>query len=209
MRHAETEGLWLLAESDFCSSILRRSQLTIFLLTFSAITSPREFAMAELVGLASAGVGIAAFALQLAGTIKTLKEICSSKPFEASRDLQSLSMKLEILHEVVLSLSPWEGCRPVDATTNLIHSRYKDIESARRACRKTWRVECGPPTALEANQVRSLFSRETDREASTGYQRHHRQLDLVSIVGYRWCSALTRYYYRCAASSRTHRTRVH
>ncbi|KAH6892387.1 hypothetical protein B0T10DRAFT_537419 [Thelonectria olida] len=86
--------------------------------------------MAEVVGLVSAGVGIAAFALQLASTINKLHQICTLKPCEVTKDLHSLSKKLQILHQFVLSLKPWEGCPPVDAMINHVQSQYGDIELA-------------------------------------------------------------------------------
>jgi hypothetical protein len=93
-------------------------------------TPSREFVMAEVVGLVSAGVGIAAFALQLASTIDTLHQICTINPSDVTKDLQSLSKKLEILHQFVLSLEPWEGCPPVHSMIDYVQSQYKDIEPA-------------------------------------------------------------------------------
>ncbi|RSL52449.1 hypothetical protein CEP54_010901 [Fusarium duplospermum] len=88
--------------------------------------------MAEvIVGFVSAGVGIAAFALQISNTIDALRQT-RLKPGEARRDLTGLLERLEILLQAVSLLEGWEGHQPVDNIIQHIRQRYGTIEPTLR-----------------------------------------------------------------------------
>ncbi|RMJ11530.1 hypothetical protein CDV36_008821 [Fusarium kuroshium] len=84
--------------------------------------------MAEvIVGFVSAGVGIAAFALQISKSIDALRQM-RLKPGEAREDLMTLLGILEILHQAVSLLKAWEGYQPVDGIIQHVQKRYDKIE---------------------------------------------------------------------------------
>ncbi|KAI8689182.1 hypothetical protein NCS55_00174600 [Fusarium keratoplasticum] len=86
--------------------------------------------MAEvIVGFVSAGVGIAAFALQISKGIDALRQM-RLKPGEARKDLTTLLEILEILHQAVSLLKGWEGYQPVDGIIQHVQKRYDKIEPA-------------------------------------------------------------------------------
>ncbi|RSL90133.1 hypothetical protein CEP52_014675 [Fusarium oligoseptatum] len=88
--------------------------------------------MAEvIVGFVSAGVGIAAFALQISKSIDALRQM-RLKPGEARKDLTNLLGILEILHQAVSLLKAWEGCQPVDSIIQHVQQRYDKIEPTLR-----------------------------------------------------------------------------
>ena len=62
--------------------------------------------MAELVGLV---IGIAAFALQIGGRIKTIQDLREFTPAEVAGQLQRLSDRLELFRTHVLALQPVES----------------------------------------------------------------------------------------------------
>ena len=62
--------------------------------------------MVELVGLV---IGIAAFALQIGGTIKTIQDLREFTPVEVAGQLQRLSDRLELFRTHVLALQPVES----------------------------------------------------------------------------------------------------
>ncbi|KAL7622449.1 hypothetical protein AAE478_007954 [Parahypoxylon ruwenzoriense] len=81
--------------------------------------------MAELLGVISAGFGIASFALQISGTIQALRRI---KNGEAAEDLNLLSDRLEILHDILHRLEAFEEHSAVSATIKHCQQRYSRIE---------------------------------------------------------------------------------
>ncbi|KAJ3471747.1 hypothetical protein MRS44_001846 [Fusarium solani] len=86
--------------------------------------------MAEvIVGFVSAGVGIAAFALQISKSIDALRQM-RLRPGEARKDLTTLLEILEILHQAVSLLKAWEGYQPVDGIIQHVQKRYDKIEPA-------------------------------------------------------------------------------
>lgn len=88
--------------------------------------------MAEvIVGFVSAGVGIAAFALQISKSIEALRQM-RLRPGEARKDLTTLLEKLEILHQAVSLLKAWEGHQAVDNIIQHVQQRYRNIEPTLR-----------------------------------------------------------------------------
>lgn len=72
--------------------------------------------MAELLGAISAGIGIAAFALQISGKIQTLRDLRRFTPAEVDSRLGLLSDRLESFRTELLLLQPHEShhaVRPV------------------------------------------------------------------------------------------------
>ncbi|RSL61639.1 hypothetical protein CEP53_005027 [Fusarium sp. AF-6] len=88
--------------------------------------------MAEvIVGFVSAGVGIAAFAIQISKSIDTLRQM-RLKAGEAREDLTTLLAMLEILHQAVSLLKAWEGYQLVDGIIQHVQKRYDKIEPTLR-----------------------------------------------------------------------------
>ncbi|KAL4747079.1 hypothetical protein BDW72DRAFT_197078 [Aspergillus terricola var. indicus] len=70
--------------------------------------------MAEVVGVVSAGIGVAAFVLQVSDTIKRLRDIRDYNKIKAGNELMSLFGCLELLREILLSLETAQRSRLVD-----------------------------------------------------------------------------------------------
>ncbi|RSL90251.1 hypothetical protein CDV31_015731 [Fusarium ambrosium] len=88
--------------------------------------------MAEvIVGFVSAGVGIAAFAIQISKSIDALRQM-RLKAGEAREDLTTLLGMLEILHQAVSLLKAWEGYQPVNGIIQHVQQRYDKIEPTLR-----------------------------------------------------------------------------
>lgn len=88
--------------------------------------------MAEvIVGFVSAGVGIAAFAIQISKSIDALRQM-RLRPGEARKDLTTLLERLQILHQTVSLLKAWEGYQPVDVIIHHVQERYGIIEPTLR-----------------------------------------------------------------------------
>ncbi|KAI8719737.1 hypothetical protein NCS52_00755300 [Fusarium sp. LHS14.1] len=84
--------------------------------------------MAEvIVGFVSAGVGIAAFAIQISKSIDVIRQM-RLRPGEARKDLTTLLERLQILHQTVSLLKAWEGYEPVDAIIHHVQQQYGSIE---------------------------------------------------------------------------------
>ncbi|KAM6537885.1 hypothetical protein FALCPG4_003784 [Fusarium falciforme] len=84
--------------------------------------------MAEvIVGFVSAGVGIAAFTIQISKSIDALRQM-RLRPGEARKDLTTLLERLQILHQTVTLLKAWEGYQPVAGIIDHVQQRYGNIE---------------------------------------------------------------------------------
>ena len=70
--------------------------------------------MAEVVGVVSAGVGIAAFIVQITGNISRLQEIRDYNQHKAGDEIGFLVRRLEFLRNVLLPLQLYEGNPVVD-----------------------------------------------------------------------------------------------
>ncbi|BCS21477.1 ankyrin repeat domain-containing protein [Aspergillus puulaauensis] len=112
--------------------------------------------MAEVVGVVSAGVGIAAFIVQITGNISRLKEIRDYNQNKAGDEIEFLVRRLEFLQNVLVSLQSYEGNPIVDIAIKncqLEYSRVDDIlqrvaETISRAQAdrsKKWKTLVKPP----------------------------------------------------------------
>lgn len=84
--------------------------------------------MAELLGVISAGIGIAAFALQIASSIHALRDISASQPPEVTQDLGLLAGRLQIVYEELQILQPSENLPGVNGMVSHCHDRYCPIK---------------------------------------------------------------------------------
>jgi hypothetical protein len=114
--------------------------------------------MAEVVGLVSAGVGIAAFALQISSGIRTLRQL-RLKPEDVNKEVTVLLENLTILHQVVSSLKAWERYQPIDDAISLVQRRYEDIEPILRDLGEKYQVQ-GERHRHHWKRVRSMLSED-------------------------------------------------
>lgn len=112
--------------------------------------------MAEVIGVVSAGVGIAAFIVQITGNISRLKEIRDYNQNKAGNEIDFLVRRLEFLQNVLVPLQSYEGNPIVDIAIKncqLEYSRVDDIlqgvaETMSRAQAdrsKKWKTLMKPP----------------------------------------------------------------
>lgn len=78
--------------------------------------------MAEVVGLVSAGVGLASFSLQVSDKLRALRRI-------KDVDVELLSRRLEVLQGMLASLEPFEEHPAVGAMIRPLHQLYSLAES--------------------------------------------------------------------------------
>ncbi|RAO70065.1 uncharacterized protein BHQ10_006077 [Talaromyces amestolkiae] len=86
--------------------------------------------MAEIVGIVSAGVGIASFAAQVFGSIKTLKDVYEYNQKKAPENLDKIVDRLEFLKLVLEKLEPYEGNPIVDRALRSCQSIFRNVEEA-------------------------------------------------------------------------------
>ena len=86
--------------------------------------------MAELLGIVSAGVGIAAFALQITGSIDALREVRKFNQGKAAGELSCLSGRLETLRQVLLYIKAFEGHPIVDLMISNCSVTYSGVDVA-------------------------------------------------------------------------------
>ncbi|KAL4736627.1 hypothetical protein BDV11DRAFT_10110 [Aspergillus similis] len=86
--------------------------------------------MAEVVGMVSAGIGVAAFALQVSDTIRRLRDIREYNKSKAGEELMSLDRSLEGLREILLSLETGQTSRQVDLAIENCQLEYSSIDIA-------------------------------------------------------------------------------
>lgn len=112
--------------------------------------------MAEVVGVVSAGIGVAAFIVQITGNISRLKEIRDYNQHKAGDEIEFLVRRLEFLQNVLVPLQSYEGNPVVDIAIKncqLEYSRVDDIlqrvaETIYRAQAersKKWKTLVKPP----------------------------------------------------------------
>ncbi|KAI3319693.1 hypothetical protein HD806DRAFT_508770 [Xylariaceae sp. AK1471] len=81
--------------------------------------------MAELIGVVSAGFGIASFALQLSDTINALRQV---KNGEVEKELGLLSKRLEFIQQILGSLESFEELPAVSAAITESHRMHEQLE---------------------------------------------------------------------------------
>ncbi|KAJ0416246.1 hypothetical protein BJY00DRAFT_317017 [Aspergillus carlsbadensis] len=86
--------------------------------------------MAEVVGVVSAGIGIAAFVVQITSTIERLKTAYEFNQSKASAELDDIVRRLEVLREILLSLGEIQGPRFVELAINNCQLAYSRAETA-------------------------------------------------------------------------------
>ena len=85
--------------------------------------------MAELLAVVSAGIGIAAFALQITSKIEHLKDLRAFTPAEVVDQLESLSARLESLRTVLVALKPLESLPTVKSAVQQSSERFRVVEN--------------------------------------------------------------------------------
>ncbi|KAJ5994930.1 hypothetical protein N7481_001907 [Penicillium waksmanii] len=86
--------------------------------------------MAEAIGFASAGVGIASFVVQVFTSISALKATHQYNREQAPRELHDLTSNLEFLKLCLESLQPFEGNPLVNHAIRNCQSMYNDVNKA-------------------------------------------------------------------------------
>lgn len=84
--------------------------------------------MAEIVGVVSAGIGVAAFALQISETIRRLRDIREYGKNKASAELKSLDRRLERLRKILLFLETVQTSRMVDLAIEDCQLEYSSVD---------------------------------------------------------------------------------
>ncbi|KAL3468596.1 hypothetical protein BJX64DRAFT_295762 [Aspergillus heterothallicus] len=84
--------------------------------------------MAEVVGVVSAGVGIAAFLLEVTRTIKRLRSASKFNRDNAGVEVEFIIRRLEVLEQVLLSLKDVSGTTALGLAIDNCCSAYKDID---------------------------------------------------------------------------------
>ncbi|RBA19200.1 hypothetical protein FPRO05_10129 [Fusarium proliferatum] len=132
--------------------------------------------MAEVVGFVSAGIGVAAFALQVSSGIRALRQL-QLKPEEAHREVTILIEKLTILHQVVSSLKAWEQYQPVDEIISHVQRRYEDIEPILRDISEKYQIS-GERHRRHWKRVRSFLS-EHPKEQIRGIRENINDIIMI------------------------------
>lgn len=121
-----------------------------------------HLAMAEVVGLVSAGVGITAFALQISSGIRTLHQL-QLKPEQAQKDVAVLLESFRILHQIVSSLKARERYQPLDDVISHVQRRYEDIEPILRDLGRKYQVK-GERHRHRWKRVRSMLAEDAKHQ---------------------------------------------
>ncbi len=82
--------------------------------------------MAELIGLV---IGIAAFTVQIGGTIESIRALREFTPAEFAGQLQRLSDRLDLFRTNLLLLKPFEGHPTLKAAVQLASERFCVVEN--------------------------------------------------------------------------------
>ena len=86
--------------------------------------------MTEIVGFVSAGVGVAAFALQVHDGIKRLQDAREYVRSKAGDELESLVQRLEILRLILLHLESAQPSAMVNLAINSCQGEYSGVDIA-------------------------------------------------------------------------------
>lgn len=100
--------------------------------------------MAEVVGVVSAGIGLAAFALQVADKIERLKDLRQFNKGQAEEELEFLIQRLEVLRANLLSFETVQRSSAVDRAVSNCQLAYSSVDDIlQRATRKLTRSNHG------------------------------------------------------------------
>jgi hypothetical protein len=83
----------------------------------------------ELLGAVSAGVGIAAFALQIGSKVEKLRALREFTPDEVGAQLGELSDRLELFHRHLVDLGPWNRHPDLQPAIQQASKQFCTVES--------------------------------------------------------------------------------
>ncbi|KAL3459196.1 hypothetical protein BJX64DRAFT_206727 [Aspergillus heterothallicus] len=86
--------------------------------------------MAEVIGVVSAGFGIAAFGHQIAGSVRRLRETRNFIQNKAPDEVDHLANRLEFLRQTLLSLESFDGHQIVDTAIAHCQNVYSGVDHA-------------------------------------------------------------------------------
>jgi len=92
--------------------------------------------MAELLGVVSAGVGIAAFALQVGSKVEKLRALKEFTPAEVGAQLGELSDRLESFHSHLVALGPLDRHPDVQSAIEQASKRFDRVENLLEALQR-------------------------------------------------------------------------
>ncbi|CEL11003.1 hypothetical protein ASPCAL14110 [Aspergillus calidoustus] len=85
--------------------------------------------MAEIVGVVSAGIGLAAFVVQISGNLGRLRQTRDFVPNKAAAEVGFLIGRLEFLCQILLSLDDFQGHRIVELAISHCQFVYSSVEA--------------------------------------------------------------------------------
>lgn len=111
-------------------------------------------------GVVSAGVGIASFAAQVFGSIKTLKDAYEYNQKKAPENLNKIIDRLEFLKSVLEKLEPYEGNPIVDRAIRSCQSTFRNVEEAldvlsQKVNRKSVKFQVSEKIREQIEEIRS------------------------------------------------------
>jgi hypothetical protein len=87
--------------------------------------------MAEIVGVVSAGIGLAAFVVQISGNLGRLRETRDFVPNKAAAEVGFLIGRLEFLRQILLSLDDFQGHRIVELAISHCQFVFRRLRAAK------------------------------------------------------------------------------
>ncbi|KAJ5378674.1 hypothetical protein N7509_011793 [Penicillium cosmopolitanum] len=126
--------------------------------------------MAEAIGFASAGVGVASFVVQIFSSISALKATHQYNREQAPRELHDLTNNLEFLKLSLESLQPFEGNPLVNHAIRNCQSMYSDVNKSLKSLlekmhrsqsnKKTkWKFDLSPQVREQIEDIGNKISR--------------------------------------------------
>jgi len=112
--------------------------------------------MAELAGLF---IGIAAFALQIGGTIESIRALREFTPAEVVDQLECLSDRLELFRKNLLALQPLESHPTVKSALQQASKRFRVVENALQKLQRKLHPEGNARPGYRI-RVKLVFSRQ-------------------------------------------------
>ncbi|KAJ0421512.1 hypothetical protein BJY00DRAFT_109793 [Aspergillus carlsbadensis] len=157
--------------------------------------------MAEIIGVVSAGIGLAAFVVQISGNIRRLRETRDFVQNKAAAEVGELIGRLEFLRQILLSLDDFQGhkivelaighCQlvysSVDATVDKVVERLSKIEGSKlSAVRKAGDLKDEVAAASEKvdfiiNEINCALTRDLHHIVATNLPATAAALALFSI----------------------------
>lgn len=116
--------------------------------------------MAELVGLV---VGIAAFALQIGGTIESIRAIREFTPADVAERLECLSGRLELFRKDLLALQSLEAHPAIQAAIQQASKRFRVVENVLQKLQRQLHPE-GSARSGYRTTLKLVFSRQRVEE---------------------------------------------